>query len=447
MFNLIKTPYLLDRIASEQVKGRLNSLEERVALLRKTGTLNEQTIRDFYGEKRFEQVAESNAIEGGTLSAGETEIAVLKGITITGHDPAFARDAVALDQALQRITILAKDKSVPTNLNQLHQIHALLLGDRPGAGVFRNQRVNIRGAEHTPPKTLEDVMKQMTHWQTWSENNTNLPAPIRATVLHAWLAHIHPFIDGNGRTCRAVSNLELIRAGYPPIIIKKKERERYIDALAESDQAGDIRSFMELIFDKIDGSLTGLELSARKRQGYNPAIEKIRNRQKNQLDIWETSVRLLASIIQNNLSQALESVGGHCAIHVFEEPLDLDDYIEICNGRNVPRTWAFTVRLEVPGITRLEKLAYIGHRSSRMYQHLDHVGGPSLFWSRKNPEGFSKWISDGSNSPFATEITSLAGNGDEWYALLADDSIYRIQTTEVSTKIADALMNQVTAEC
>ena len=443
MFNLEATPYLLDETASKQVKTRLEAIEERVSLLRHAGTLTDQTIRDYYGEKRFEQVAESNAIEGSTLSVGETELAVLKGITITGHDPAFARDAVALDRALGRITELARDTSVPTNIEQLHEVHALLLGDRPGAGIFRKERVTIRGSKHTPPKTWKQVMSQMTEWQNWSTENRTLPAPIRSAVMHAWLTHVHPFIDGNGRTSRAIGNLELIRAGYPPIIIKKKERDRYIEALAESDEAGDIRSFMELVFDRIEGGLTGLELSAKRRQGYSPIIEKIRLRQEKQLNIWETSVRLLASIIEHRISQSLEPVGGVCSVKLFENPLDLDDYIEVCGGHSVPRSWAFIVRLEIPGISRLEKLAYIGHRSIRMYQNLNQEGGPSLYWSHKNPEGFPKWIGDGPNSPFALEITSKVGNGDEWFARLSNDSIERVQTTDLAGRIADALVNQV----
>ena len=443
MFNLEATPYLLDDVASKQVRIRLNAIEERVALLRRSGTLTEQTVRDYYGDKRFEQVAESNAIEGSTLSVGETELAVLKGITITGHDPAFARDAVALDRALSRIAEMARDTSTPTGIQQLHEVHALLLGERPGAGIFRRERVTIRGSKHTPPKTWEQVMTQMTDWQKWSAENQTLPAPIRSAVLHAWLTHIHPYIDGNGRTSRAIGNLELIRAGYPPIIIKKKERDRYIEALAESDQGGDIRSFMELVFDRLEGGLTGLEQSAKKRQGYNPAIERIRLRQEKQLNIWETSVKLLASIIEHRAAQLLEPVGASCSIKTFDSPLDFDDYIEVCAGHSVPQSWAFAVRLDVPGIPRLEKLAYIGHRSMRMYQYLDQEGGPSLYWSRKNPEGFPKWFNDGPNSPFAVEITSKGGNGDEWFARRSDDSIQRVQTTDLAGKIAEALVGQV----
>lgn len=443
MFNLEATPYLLDATASNQVKARLDAIEERVSLLRHSGTLTAQTIKDYYGEKRFEQVAESNAIEGSTLSIGETELAVLKGITISGHDPAFAKDAIALDKALTRITELARDTSIPTNIQQLHEIHALLLGERPGAGIFRKERVTIRGAKHTPPKTWEQIMTQMTEWQKWSEDNKTLPAPIRSTVMHAWLTHIHPYIDGNGRTSRAIGNLELIRAGYPPIIIKKKERDRYISALAESDEGGDIRSFMELVFDRIEGGLVGLEQSAKKQQGYNPMIEKIRIRQENQLTIWQTSVRLLASIIEHRLSQTLERVGGICTIKLYDNPLDLDDYIAVCGGHSVPRSWAFTIRLEIPGISRIEKLAYIGHRSAFMYQSMSQEGGPSLYWSHSNPESFPKWISDGSNSPYAIEITSKVGNGDEWFARLSDGSVQSIQTTALAGRISDALVREI----
>jgi len=442
MFNLEPTPYQLDEVASRQVKDRLGIIEARVALLRRSGRLTEQTVRDYYGEKRFEQVAESNALEGSTLSVGETELAVLKGITITGHDPAFTRDAIALDRALARIAELARDVSTPTNIEQLHEVHALLLGDRPGAGLFRKERVLIRGARHTPPKTWEQVMSQMTLWQQWSAENGTLPAPLRSAVLHAWLTHVHPYVDGNGRVARAIGNLELIRAGYPPIIFKKKSRDQYIEALAESDEGGDLRSFLELVLDRVEGALTGLEQSAGRRQGYDPVLERIRLIQEKQLTIWETSVKLLASIIEHRVSQALEPAGGTCTIKQFDRPLDLEDYVEVCLGRNVPRSWAFALRLEIPGLPRLEKLAWIGHRSARMVQVLNQEGGPSLFWSRRNPEGFPKWVGDGAASPYAAEITSRAGNGDEWYARLGNDSIERVQTTELAGRIAEALVER-----
>jgi hypothetical protein len=288
-------------------------------------------------------------------------------------------------------------------------------------------------------------MIMMTEWQSWSTENITLPAPVRSAVLHGWLTHVHPYIDGNGRISRAIGNLELIRAGYPPIIIKKKERDRYIEALAESDEGGDIRSFLELIFDRIEGGLTGLELSAKRKLGFNPFVEKIRQMQERQMYIWETSVKLLASIIEHRLTQLLESVGGTGSIRLYDSPLDFDDYLEVCGGRSVSRSWAFTVRIDIPGVPRLEKLAYIGHRSGRMYQAMNSEGGPSLYWYSKNPANFPKWLADVKKSPFAMEITSKAGNGDEWIVQLPDESIQQIQTTELGGKIAESLVRQINA--
>lgn len=443
MFNLDVTPYSLNEDALNEVGRRLKVIEERIALLRRNGTLTEQTVRDYYGEKRFEQVAESNAIEGSTLSAGETELAVLKGITITGHDPAFVKDAISLDKALTRITEIARDKKTPTDISNLHEIHALLLGERHGAGIFRRERVTIRGAKHIPPKTWEQIMEMMTSWESWSKENATLPAPIRAAIMQAWLTHIHPYIDGNGRISRAMGNLELIKAGYPPIVIKKKERDRYLEALADSDEGGDIRAFLELIFDRIEGAIVGLELSAKRKQGFDPAIEKIRQMQERQLHIWETSIKLLASIIEHRVSQSLESVGGTFSVKSYESPLDIDDYQEVCAGHGVTHSWAFSVHLEIPGISRLANLAYIAPRSLRMRQYLDMQGGPSLYWSIKNTTSFPKWLSAGTNSPYAEEITSRAGNGDEWIVRLTDHSFHQIQTTELAEKIAKALIEQV----
>lgn len=442
MFNLDKSPYSLDVASTNAVAERLRQIEERVLLLRNAGTLTPDTIKHYYGQKRFEQVAESNAIEGSTLSIGETELAVMKGMTLTGHDPAFVRDAIALDRALTRIVELAKPDSGTTDLAQLLEVHGLLLGDRPGAGVFRSQAVIISGSDHRPPKTELAVREAMYAWEEWSLKNHDLPAPIRAAVLHAWLTHVHPFIDGNGRTSRAMSNLELIRVGYPPIIVKKKERDRYVQALSESDSGGDLRSFLDLMFDKVDASLTGLEISATKKQAYDPLAILARQRREQNLKIWQTGVSLLASMIDLRLRERVHDMGGRLWLKAFENPLDLEDYEELCSGRGMSGGWAFIVSIVIPGFPQMEKLAYVQHRTPQMFQRLGREGGPALFWSRKNPDGFPKWKPDFRQSPFAVELTSKTGSGDEWIARLDDGRFLELATTEVAEKLSEALLKQ-----
>ena len=442
MFNLQKTPYLLDDNAELQIRDRLVKIEERMALLRKQGTLSKETLKNYYGEKRFEQVAESNGIEGSTLSVGETQLAVLKGITVTGHDPAFARDAIALDKALIRLTELAR-LSKPTDIAQLQELHALVLGDRAGAGAFRKDRVKISGSPHTPPKTWELVMAAMEHWQAWSAENPELPAPIRAGVMHAWLTHVHPYLDGNGRTARAIGNLELIRAGYPPIIIKKKERDRYIESLAESDLGGDIRSFFELIFDKIDQSLTGLELSSKKMQGFDPVAIQLREMQQSALKVWTTSVELLASMIEHQLRSSVQAAGGRVLLKRFEDPVDFEEYLELCNGKSISRSWAFIVAVTLPGQPQYEVLGYIGHRSAHLFHSYGDVGGPSLYLSRKNPSGFPKWIADDQSTHFFSEATIESGKGDAWRIKNASGELQNLTTQEVAKGVSHCIIEKM----
>ena len=73
MINLDGSPYLLDPSAENYLLVEIGRVERRVSLLRSKKLLTAATLERFYGQKRFEYVAESNALEGSTLSVGETE--------------------------------------------------------------------------------------------------------------------------------------------------------------------------------------------------------------------------------------------------------------------------------------------------------------------------------------------------------------------------------------
>ena len=68
--------------------------------------------------------------------------------------------------------------------------------------------------------------------------------------LHIAFETIHPFIDGNGRTGRLIVNLELMKAGYPPIDIKFTDRMRYYDAFEDRDEM--VRLFGEYLCKRLD---------------------------------------------------------------------------------------------------------------------------------------------------------------------------------------------------
>ena len=72
---------------------------------------------------------------------------------------------------------------------------------------------------------------------------------IRACLLHGEFVKIHPFIDGNGRTARLILNFELMRYGYPPIIVTKERRAEYYESLDLAHTTMDYSKFIQLIAD------------------------------------------------------------------------------------------------------------------------------------------------------------------------------------------------------
>ena len=69
----------------------------------------------------------------------------------------------------------------------------------------------------------------------------------KASRLCFGLVNNHPFIDGNGRTSRLVMNMELMRSGYVPVIIKKDNRLKYYEALDKAHTTGDYTDFVKLV--------------------------------------------------------------------------------------------------------------------------------------------------------------------------------------------------------
>jgi len=70
--------------------------------------------------------------------------------------------------------------------------------------------------------------------------------PEELARLHNEFERVHPFIDGNGRTGRLVINLVLVRLGYPPVVIFKRQRAAYLTAMQRAG-SGDYGALGELI--------------------------------------------------------------------------------------------------------------------------------------------------------------------------------------------------------
>lgn len=129
------------------------------------------------------------------------------------------------------------------------------------AGVYRDQQVFIAGAAHVPPAPYL-IPEQMERLMEWYETDaTSLHPTERGALLHGKFVGIHPFIDGNGRVSRLLLNLELMKSGYPPIVIRVENRLSYYNALDRAHTSGEYADFIDLVATETEASLD-LYLSA-----------------------------------------------------------------------------------------------------------------------------------------------------------------------------------------
>lgn len=172
----------------------------------------------------------SNAIEGNTLTEMETRVILETGITVAKKT---LREHLEVKNHAEALDFIEDLKNNPLLEYDLKSIHAIILDgiDRLNAGKYRTTDVEIGGATHsvTPSYLIPEQMYELLKWYNSEEVTLN-----RIIEFTCRFINIHPFIDGNGRTSRLLTNLELLKLGYPPITILATERLEYYQALDKS---------------------------------------------------------------------------------------------------------------------------------------------------------------------------------------------------------------------
>jgi hypothetical protein len=107
------------------------------------------------------------------------------------------------------------------------------------------------------PPPFPEIDHRMADWVTQVNQlrqSSETPFVERLAIVHNGFETIHPYLDGNGRTGRLLLNLLLVRLGYPPAIVFKNERARYLKAMRKADQ-GDYGPLGELIARAVTNNL------------------------------------------------------------------------------------------------------------------------------------------------------------------------------------------------
>ena len=197
----------------------------------------------------------SNAIEGNTLTREETTLVIEEGVT-SGSKP-LKHYQEARNHALAYEYVLdAAQNNTPVTENTILALHKIILSgiDDMNAGFYRSVKVRISGSATVLPNPLKvpDLMAAFGSWLKTDE----MSEPQKAFEAHYRLVSIHPFTDGNGRTARLIMNLMLLENGFAPVIIRPRDRKRYLSVLEiyQTTQNGD--SYRKFMLDALSRSLT-----------------------------------------------------------------------------------------------------------------------------------------------------------------------------------------------
>ena len=228
-----KIPYDATKPSDERYKNKeslIPILEDKLKVLKKRRPLTEGELERLNEEFLTEYTYNSNAIEGNTLTLRETDM-VLRGLTIDKKSLKEHLEVIGHKEAFDYVKQLVSENAEISE-KLIKDIHYLVLADKKDdRGVYRRIPVRIMGAAHEVVQPYLIIPKMEELLERYKNSTEDIVTKLAR--FHIEFEDIHPFIDGNGRTGRLLINLELMKAGYPPIDIKFTDRLKYYEAFDE----------------------------------------------------------------------------------------------------------------------------------------------------------------------------------------------------------------------
>jgi len=188
----------------------------------------------------------STALEGNTLTLGDTKFILEEGLTVSGKPIKDHQEVIGHAKAIEVIySLIGRDitkddlfelhKAVQTEvINDIHKPYGAWKVEPNGTYTVdeNGKQVYIEYASPKDvPKLMEEVIAYINQQRTLNLTLEESPAVFAKT--HMGIVHVHPFWDGNGRIARLVANIPLLNSGLPPLVIAKEQRRSYIETLAK----------------------------------------------------------------------------------------------------------------------------------------------------------------------------------------------------------------------
>lgn len=238
---------------------RVDELKVAIDTMRPIDWKQEQRIMQ---KLRLDWNYHSNAIEGNTLTYGETRAFLWHGITAQGKPFRDYLDMKGHQAAIEYLEALVRQQE-PLTETHIHELHKILLIEPydmdaiTADGYITKRRIEI-GCYKTAPNSVRTstgemryyatpletpaLMADLVHWYQEALARQTLHPLLLAATFHYRFVDIHPFDDGNGRMARLLTNLILMQQGFMPVVIRTETKGTYLLALGQAD-AGNLEPF------------------------------------------------------------------------------------------------------------------------------------------------------------------------------------------------------------
>ncbi len=199
-----------------------------------------------------ESVYNSNAIENSTLTLKETE-KILMELEVSKN---VSLREVFEAKNLARVMEYVKSGTHEISREVILLLHRMLLTNIKDdiAGKFREKGEYVRIGTYIAPapehieRTLGDALSEYS-----SDQEAYFTDKI--AKFHLDFETLHPFVDGNGRIGRMIINLQLLKIGFPPVIIRDKEKDYYYSAFKAYQDNHNTKIMEEIIAKSVMESL------------------------------------------------------------------------------------------------------------------------------------------------------------------------------------------------
>jgi Fic family protein len=192
----------------------------------------------------------STALEGNTLTLGETAFILSEGLTVSGKSLREHQEVAGHARAIELLYDLLKQNK-PITENDLFALHqavqtSVVIDIYQPIGAWKREPNGTYALTSDNKQTFidyatpADVPALMTEWlailNTTLELTLDKDKALAAySDLHLAFVRIHPFADGNGRMARLIANLPVLKSGLPPILIERNRRREYLLAISTYD--------------------------------------------------------------------------------------------------------------------------------------------------------------------------------------------------------------------